>query len=166
MDSSQVLFQNGKHKGKPLTEVPTGYLRWAADKSYLGEFMIAACRAELEDRARKTLGEEVSLSYSSGSCSELYVHRSKKDEYQAKFDDDPRKEFKIANGFVRVHGTTLSIREIRSIKPVLTPIVKTHYSLTHVAILKEGALGDGPKAMTKVWLTEDEAQRIEEELFR
>ena len=29
---SEVICHFGKHKGKPLSEIPNGYLRWAVEK--------------------------------------------------------------------------------------------------------------------------------------
>lgn len=45
-----VLMPFGKHKGRPLGEVPTGYLRWALAEAKLSAGLRGAVRAELSRR--------------------------------------------------------------------------------------------------------------------
>jgi hypothetical protein len=55
-----VVIDFGKHKGKPLSEVPAEYLRWVLlefDKESFGGWVRKYILAELEQRAF-TLGEQ------------------------------------------------------------------------------------------------------------
>ncbi len=52
-DQVHILF--GKHKGKPWTEVPNGYLTWISEKCVPGE-MTARAGREVERRAATAPG--------------------------------------------------------------------------------------------------------------
>lgn len=168
--ASPLVMPFGKHKGKPITQLPTSYLKWAAENgtSLPGEIKHEIVEI-LKTRGTKSSGprEEPPWSQSDPAPADQQEQPTRRDEKREQYNDEPRKPFKVSEKgrFVKVNGCIIGYEEFRSIREVRTPVQKDDCVLTHVATVKLGCMGDGPSAPTKVWLTQEEAVAIEEMLF-
>jgi uncharacterized protein (DUF3820 family) len=156
----------GKHKGKPISQIPTGYLCWAAKQDSLPSEIVQAVKETLDTRHQNKADQEVEPPAPAETVNEE-ASVDARDFYKERANEAPRQEFKISKNsqYVKVNGIFVRVDEIRSIRPVRTPVKKEDCVLTHVAVMRLGCFGEGAAAPTKIWLTSHEAASIEKLFF-
>jgi hypothetical protein len=132
----------GKFKGWRLASVGTKYLQRLL-KNSTGQDLLANVEKVLSSREPDPVTPQ---------------------EEEAK----PRDQMIFAREYFSIKGSIIALDEIRSLRPVRTPVSKGSYFLTHVVVLRDGCLGNkqGYRTGRQIWLTEDEAKKISEMLLR